>query len=586
MQREDHRIIGTEGLMRVRQGAVLLILGAILVNACGPGAAAPATRQASGEPPIAATTSGRTMVISTRVEVTSLSPAPFWQRRFTFLSTPRLFNADLTLLDQRGDPHPYLAEALPQLNTDTWRVFPDGQMETTYRLKPNLTWHDGTPLTAEDFVFAWRLLTSPELGTPTSQPHGLMEQVIAPDSRTMVIRWRQPYPDAGTLTVGFFEPMPRHILEQSFHQDTPDAFLSLPFWTRDYVALGPYRVDRWEPGTSIEGTAFDGHALGRPKIDRIRLLFLGDPNTVLANLLAGTVHVAIESSIRYQQADILQREWAPRNGGTALLWPSLWRSIQVQVRPEYANPPVLTDVRVRTAVAHALDRDAMQEAVVGGHGAVTDTIISPLASYYPEVERAVTKHPYDSTRAEQLMREVGYLRGGDGIFVRGGERFVADLQVLTGAQQEVELPLLGSQLRQAGFDVQESVIPAVQAQNAELQATLPAFFAGGGASGERALPNFHRNAIPKAENRWAGRNYSGWSSPEYDRLAESFLSTLPRPERIQQIVQMAKILSDELPAIPYYFSPDGVAFVAELTGPQVVVPDVATTWNIHEWQLQ
>ena len=48
---------------------------------------------------------------------------------------------------------------------------------------------------------------------------------------------------------------------------------------------------------------------------------------------------------------------------------------------------------------------------------------------------------------------------------------------------------------------------------------------------------------------------------------------------------MAKLLSEELPTITYYFSPDGVAFVGGLTGPQIVVPDVATTWNIHEWRL-
>src|SRR5439155_27120560 len=84
--------------------------------------------------------SGRTLVLATRVEVTSLSPAPFWQRRFTFLSTPRLFNADLTLFDDRGDAHPYLAETLPQLNTDSWQVPPDGRMQTTYRLRPGLTW--------------------------------------------------------------------------------------------------------------------------------------------------------------------------------------------------------------------------------------------------------------------------------------------------------------------------------------------------------------------------------------------------------------------------------------------------------------
>src|SRR4051794_13978845 len=70
--------------------------------------------------------------------------------------TQRAFNAGLALNDNRELPQPYLAEALPQLNTEAWRVFPDGRMETSYRLRSNLAWHDGAPLTAADFVFAWR----------------------------------------------------------------------------------------------------------------------------------------------------------------------------------------------------------------------------------------------------------------------------------------------------------------------------------------------------------------------------------------------------------------------------------------------
>src|SRR3954451_1509499 len=56
-----------------------------------------------------------------------------------------IFNATLVLADERGRPMPYLAENLPQLDSDTWKVFPDGTMETIYRLKPNLVWHDGRP---------------------------------------------------------------------------------------------------------------------------------------------------------------------------------------------------------------------------------------------------------------------------------------------------------------------------------------------------------------------------------------------------------------------------------------------------------
>jgi ABC-type transport system substrate-binding protein len=77
-------------------------------------------------------------------------------------TTLRLWNAGLALNNEKEVPSPYLAEELPQLNTDSWRVLPDGRMETTYHLKPNLTWHDGHPLTADDFVFAYRESRFPE----------------------------------------------------------------------------------------------------------------------------------------------------------------------------------------------------------------------------------------------------------------------------------------------------------------------------------------------------------------------------------------------------------------------------------------
>jgi peptide/nickel transport system substrate-binding protein len=527
----------------------------------------------------------RTLVLTTRVEVNSLSHAPFWQRRFIFLSTPRLFNANLALPDEKGVSHPYLAEALPQLNTDTWRVLPDGRMETTYRLRANLTWQDGTPLSAEDFVFAWRVLTTPDLGAATSQPHGLMEQVAAPDPRTVAIQWRQLYPEGGALPETF-TPLPRHLLQQAFEQGPPDVFLGHPYWTRDYVSLGPYQVDRWEPGTFMEGAAFPGHALGRPKIERIKVMFMGDPNTVMANLLAQGVHIAIEGSIRHEQGLVLQREWVPTGAGKVLLWPAVWRAVAPQLRPELASPRTLADLRVRKALAHGLDKQLMNESILEGQGAVVDSMISPLMDYYPDVDRALTRHPYDVRRAEQLLNEAGYTRGSDGVFARSGERFSVEIAVLTGTQQGQELAIMGTTYRQLGLDVQERVIPAVQAQDNQLISTLPGVFAGGAASGERNLAVYHTRGIPRAENRWQGRNYGGWSNPTYDRMVDTFLTTLPRAERVQQIIQMAKLMSDELPVFPYYFSPDGIAFAAGLTGPGTVVPEVPTTWNVHVWELR
>src|SRR5439155_20179268 len=99
----------------------------------------------------------------------------------------------LSYKDEKQNPNPYLAQSLPQLNTDTWTVSPDGRMTTTWTLRPNLIWHDGTPLTSDDFVFAFRVYAKPDLGAAQSTPIKQIESIEAPDPRTVVIRWRQLY---------------------------------------------------------------------------------------------------------------------------------------------------------------------------------------------------------------------------------------------------------------------------------------------------------------------------------------------------------------------------------------------------------
>jgi ABC-type transport system substrate-binding protein len=103
-------------------------------------------------------------------------------------TTRRFFNATLALFDCRGLATPYLAQSLPQLRGESWRVLDDGRMETTYQLKSGITWHDGTPLSVEDFVFAWRVYAAPELGLAGSPPISQIGEVVAPDARTVLIR--------------------------------------------------------------------------------------------------------------------------------------------------------------------------------------------------------------------------------------------------------------------------------------------------------------------------------------------------------------------------------------------------------------
>src|SRR5207249_4648737 len=121
-------------------------------------------------------TQTRTLVLAHRYEPPTLAPKVLASNGP--LSTTRLFNAALALFDDRGIARPHLAEALPQLDTDTWRVLPDGRMETTYRLRDGLTWQDGMPLTADDFALAYRVYSDPGLAFFIATPQDLFESVV------------------------------------------------------------------------------------------------------------------------------------------------------------------------------------------------------------------------------------------------------------------------------------------------------------------------------------------------------------------------------------------------------------------------
>src|SRR5207253_1108012 len=156
----------------------LLIALALLLGACAPSAPSRTVAGApDGEAPAAVPAEPRTLTMAALYEPLDLASKIPVSGGANYAK--RMFNASPALTDNQGTPRPYLAEALPQLNTDTWRVSPDGRMETTYRLRPGLTWHDGRSLTADDFVFAWGVYSTPGLALFLSNPQDMMEEVTA-----------------------------------------------------------------------------------------------------------------------------------------------------------------------------------------------------------------------------------------------------------------------------------------------------------------------------------------------------------------------------------------------------------------------
>jgi peptide/nickel transport system substrate-binding protein len=220
---------------------------------------------------------------------------------------------------------------------------------------------------------------------------------------------------------------------------------------------------------------------------------------------------------------------------------------------------------------------------------MAETILPNTLDYYPAVERTLTRYPYDLRRTEQLMTEAGFTKGGDGIYTSPTEgRLSFELKVNASPQYEGERSIMASVWRQAGFDVQEAVLPAAQSQDGQARASFPGMYGFSTGVGTSVVPNFTTAAIPGADTRWTGNNRGGWSNPEYDRIGSTFNNTLDPNERIQVLSQITKLISDELPAISLYYDLGAVVFLPAVQGPRPISPDTSglISWNILEWELR
>ncbi len=295
----------------------------------------------------------------------------------------------------------------------------------------------------------------------------------------------------------------------------------------------------------------------------------------------------MDNSLRFEHAMVLKREWGPTNRGVVLLDPSQPRLTNIQFRPEYANPSAILDVRVRRALAHAVDKQAIVDGLFDGEIPTADQFLPRNMPYFAELDRAIVKYHHDLRRSEELMAEVGYRKGADGAITGpGGERFSFEHLVIAGSQNERQSAIMADGWRRAGFDVREGTIPSAQATNGEVRATFSALSSVATGGGEPGL-NFLASAqIPTPGNRWRGNNRGGWSNAEYDRLWDAFQTTLDRGERNRIVIQMMRVATEDVAMLFLFHSPNVTAHWATLHGPEIGTPDTLVNWNIHEWELR
>lgn len=563
---------------------ILLTLIASLVAACAPGTSPGAAQSGSDQ----SQPSAPKMLVAANSE----DPKNFWDGingggGSGAREIGHMVNQYLVVIHSDGTVEPRLLAELPSVDKGTWKVLPDGKMEVTYKVRPGVTWHDGTPFTADDIAFSWEVGRDPGIANGNQSALRLIESITAIDPRTAVASWSQTYAFADRLEHREFFPLPKHLIEPAYRENK-ETLISQPYFSDAYVGLGPFKVVSWEHGSFLDLTANDAYFLGRPKLDRLRVVFITDPNTMLANVLAGGVNTLLPPGTPdWDQLGPLRDEWATTGKGTVVTESVRWRFAETQ-KSKAPQPADLADPRVRQALLMAIDRQTLSHTLLGEYGVVADSWVHPASPSYPQVKDVITQYPFDPRRASALLAEAGWTPGPDGVLQKNGARFQTTMRYEPA--YEKESTIVRQHWKAIGVDGQLEVLPNNLLRDAEYRANLNGVEVQQNPTGGlSAVRRFASDQIPLAANKFGGTNRGAFTNPQWDSVGARLRTALQDNDRLNLERELLKIYGAELPAIPLQFELQAVP-VTGFTGwvPITGAPhtgNIMHTWNVHEWDV-
>lgn len=566
----------------------LIGLAIAVAAACAP--AQPRGETAGGEAAVRQVTGPKKIVAAIRSAPASLSkqktnPPGLVGSVPGLDALEELVHAGLTHSSPDGAWLPVLAEQTPSVENGLWRVFPDGRMETTWKIRPNARWHDGAPVTTEDLLFTTMVEQDPEVGIPRNAAYDQIESIQAIDAATITVSWKRPFIEADAMfSYPLALPMPKHLLEKPFNEDKAN-FLGIPYWTETFVGAGPYRIRDWVTDSHVVVQAFDGYVFGRAKIDEIEIRFIPDPNVLMANMLAG-VELTLGRTISLDQALQLKDQW---HDGAYQTRPTGWVPINSQfINPD---PPVVLDYRFRRAMLEAIDRQQLDESIMGGVGGIAHTFVSPDHPEFRAIESRLTKYTYDPRASAQTLESLGYTKGSDGMLVdSAGQRLT--VSIYTTIQNDIHpkaTAAVADYWKTIGVGVDQNIIPIQRAQDREYRAQFPTFelVQTGSSLSARDVRRFHSSSTPLPENRFTvSGNNSRYRNPELDSAIDRYLTSIPRTERLQALGDIARIQSENLPILPLIFFVSPTMIANRLTNIVARGDQFTESWNAHEWDVR
>jgi peptide/nickel transport system substrate-binding protein len=496
-----------------------------------------------------------------------------------------LVHVGLAHMSHEGELLPVLAEAAPTTDRGTWQVLADGRMETTWTLRPNARWHDGTPVTSDDLLFTIQVATDRELPAFTDAVFGFLEGVEAPDPRTVVARWKQPFIYADRLFTNAYAhelamPLPRHLLRDAYAENK-SGLLALPYWNTEFIGTGPFKVRQFVPSDHVVVIANDQYVLGRPKIDEIEVKTISDSNAILVNVLSGAAELTLGRTVSLEQA--LE---AQRRGGVK---PDIAPFNLQRIWPQFIDPrpAVIGDPRFRQALLYGLNRQELVDTLEAGWTTVPASILPPNETQYRAAEAGVQEYAFDPTRAIQTIQGLGYVRGPDGGFAdAAGEKLSVEIRNTAGDDNQTKVLFsVKNYWERIGVGVEPYQISEAQNQDRGYKANRPGFQFSGGPNGLDALATLVSWEAPLPDTRYVGINTARYTSADYDALYLRYVTTIEPPERTRALARILEHVTINLPILPLYYRTEARLIANRIVNVAPRTLESTPAWNVHDWDV-
>ncbi|WP_258128378.1 ABC transporter substrate-binding protein [Achromobacter anxifer] len=445
----------------------------------------------------------------------------------TALPSAQLF-ASLLRYDTDWKPQPYLAES--------WELAPDGK-SLTLHLRKDALFHDGKPVTSADVAFS---VMAVKKNHPFQTMLAPVEAVDTPDPYTVVLRMSKPHPAILlALSPALMPVLPKHIYDDG--QDLKNH----PRNSADVVGSGPFKFKEFKPGQEIVLEKFDKFFLpGKPYLDRIVVKINPDATNLLIGLERGDIGVLpfmTEPTILRRAKD--NPAIVMTSKGYEGIGALSWLAFNTARKP-------LNDVRVRQAIAYAIDKGFITKALNAGFAKPAD---GPIIGTSPYATPDVAKYPLDLKKSEALLEEAGFKKDGK------GERLSLTVDYMPGSdvQGKNVAEYLRSQLKKVGIAVQVRASPdfptwAKRIASKDFDMTTDIVFNWGD-----PVIGVHRTYLSSNIRDIIWTNTQSYSNPKVDELLEQAGTETDVDKRRALYAEFQRLVTADVPidfltVIPYH----------------------------------